>query len=85
MHFCGRGGVSLVYRVIAQTKARVFRGDTHVPDNVVSLFEPHTTPIRKGKLVKPTEFGHLVTIQEAEGQIITAYEVLDGRPADSTQ
>lgn len=75
----------LVHRVIAQTKARVLRGDTHVPDKVVSLFEPHTTPIRKGKLVKPTEFGHLVTIQEAEGQIITAYEVLDGRPADSTQ
>lgn len=77
--------VPLVRRVIAQTKARVLRGDTHVPDKVVSLFEPHTTPIRKGKLVKPTEFGHLVTIQEAEGQIITAYEILDGRPADSTR
>jgi IS5 family transposase len=80
-----RTTLPLIHRVIAQTQGRVLRGDTHVPDKVVSLFEPHTTPIRKGKLVKPTEFGHLVTIQEAEGQIITAYEILDGRPADLTR
>jgi len=76
--------VPLVRRVIAQARARVLHGDTHVPAKVVSLFEPHTTPIRKGKLVKPTEFGKLVTIQEAEGQIVTAYAVHQGRPADST-
>ena len=50
----------------------------------MSLFEPHTTPIRKGKIVTPTEFGQLVTIQEAEGQIVTAYAVHEGRPADAT-
>ncbi|MGH9160175.1 MAG: ISNCY family transposase [Vicinamibacteraceae bacterium] len=76
--------IPLVHRVIAQTTQRVFEGDTHVPDKVVSLFEPHTTPIRKGKIVTPTEFGKLVTIQEADGQIVTAYAVHDGRPADST-
>lgn len=74
----------LVRRVVAQTTQRVFEGDTHVPDKVVSLFEPHTTPIRKGKIVTPTEFGQLVTIQEADGQIVTRYAVHDGRPADST-
>jgi IS5 family transposase len=79
-----RTTLPLVQRVIAQTRARVLGGDTHVPNKVVSLFEPHTTPIRKGKLVKPTEFGHLVTIQEAEGQIVTAYAIHDGRPADAT-
>ena len=79
-----RTTLTLVHRVIAQTQARVLRGDTHVPDKVVSLFEPHTTPIRKGKLVKPTEFGKLVTIQEAEHQIIIAYAIHAGRPADST-
>lgn len=76
--------VPLVHRVIAQAKARVLHGDTHVPDKVVSLFEPQTEPIRKGKLVKPTEFGKLVTIQEAEHHIITAYAVHAHRPADST-
>ncbi len=74
----------LLQRVIAQTRARVLGGDTHVPDKVMSLFEPHTEGIRKGKVVKPTEFGKLVTIQEAEGQIVTAYAVHRTRPADRT-
>src|SRR5262249_9191952 len=54
------------------------------PDKVLSVFEPHTEAIRKGKHVKPTEFGKLVTIQEAEHQIITAYAVHNRRPADKT-
>jgi IS5 family transposase len=72
----------LVERVLAQTRARLFRGDTHVPDKVLSVFEPHTEAIRKGKIAKPTEFGKLVTIQEAEHQIVTAFEVHAERPAD---
>jgi IS5 family transposase len=74
----------LVTRVLAQTRARLLGGDIHVPDKVLSVFEPHTEAIRKGKIAKPTEFGKLVTIQEAEHQIITAYEVHDRRPADMT-
>jgi len=73
-----------VERVVAQTRARLLRGDTHVPAKVLSVFEPHTTTIRKGKIAKPNEFGNLVTIQEAEHQIVTAYEVHAGRPADVT-
>jgi IS5 family transposase len=73
-----------VQRVVDQTRARVLGGDTHVPDKVLSLFEPHTETIRKGKVTKPNEFGNLVTIQESEHQIITAYEVHTGRPADVT-
>jgi IS5 family transposase len=74
----------LVARVLDQTRARLLGGDTHVPDKVLSIFEPHTEAIRKGKIAKPTEFGKLVTIQESEHQIITAYEVHDRRPADMT-
>src|SRR5439155_1567242 len=73
-----------VQRVGGQTGARILGGDTHVPDKVLSVFEPHTETIRKGKIAKPTEFGNLVTIQEAEHQIITAYEVHSRRPADVT-
>ncbi len=47
----------------------------------MSMFEPHTEIIRKGKASKPTEFGKLVKIQEAENQIITHFEVLAERPA----
>jgi IS5 family transposase len=74
----------LVERVLAQTRARILGGDTHVPDKVLSIFEPHTETIRKGKIATPNEFGKLVTIQESEHQIITAYEVHPRRPADVT-
>jgi Transposase domain (DUF772)/Transposase DDE domain len=74
----------VVTRVMAQARARLLGGDTHVPDKILSLFEPHTEAIRKGKIAKPTEFGKLVTIQESEHQIITAYEVHATRPADMT-
>jgi IS5 family transposase len=53
-----------------------------MPGKVVSLFEPHTEIIRKGKASKPTEFGQLVQLQEAENQIITHYEVFEQRPSD---
>lgn len=74
----------LVQRVVDQTRARLLSGDTHVADKVLSLFEPHTETIRKGKISKPNEFGKLVTIQESEHQIITAYDVHAKRPADVT-
>jgi IS5 family transposase len=74
----------LVARVLHQTRARLIGGDVHVPDKVLSLFEPHTEAIRKGKIAKPTEFGKLVTIQESEHQIIAAYDVHERRPPDTT-
>jgi transposase, IS5 family len=75
--------VPLVQQVMRQTKARVFAGDTHAEGKIVSLFEPTTEIIRKGKASKPTEFGKMVKLQEAENQIVTAYEVYDQRPSDS--
>jgi IS5 family transposase len=74
--------IELIRQVLAQTRARVLRGDTHYPGKVVSLFEPHTEIIRKGKLAKPTEFGRLVKIQEAEAQFITDYAVCERRQSD---
>jgi IS5 family transposase len=53
----------------------VLRGDTHYPGRIVSLFEPPTHIIRKDKLTKPTEFGRLVKIQEAEAQFVIDYTV----------
>ncbi len=71
-----------VRRVVKQTKTRVFDGITQLPGKIVSLFEPHSEIIRKGKASKPTEFGKLVQVQEAENQIITHYDVFDQRPSD---
>jgi IS5 family transposase len=72
-----------VQQVMRQTRQRINHGNTHSPGKIVSLFEPHTEIIRKGKAGKPTEFGKMVKIQEAEQQIVTHYEVYDRRPADS--
>ena len=73
---------ALTRRVLEQTRARVLKGDTHYPGKVLSVFEPHTEAIRKGKKLKPTEFGKLVKIQEAEAQFITDYEVCAERVPD---
>jgi IS5 family transposase len=72
-----------VEQVAQQTRARVWGGDTKFEEKLVSVFEPQTEIIRKGKASKPTEFGKLVKVQEAENQIVTHYEVYEERPADS--
>jgi IS5 family transposase len=76
--------VGRVGQVVKQARLRIFAGDTKSPGKIVSVFEPHTEIIRKGKASKPTEFGKLVKIQEAENQIVTHFEVFAERPEDST-
>ena len=74
--------ISRVRQVMKQTRARIFRGNTRSEEKLVSLFEPSTEVIRKGKAGKPNEFGKMVKVQEAENQIITDYEVYARRPND---
>ena len=72
-----------VQQVMKQARARVLGGDTRVDNKILSMFEPDTEVIRKGKASKPTEFGKMVKIQEAENQIVIHFEVFDQRPSDS--
>jgi transposase, IS5 family len=73
-----------VRQVMRQTRARIFRGETRTEGKILSLFEPSTEVIRKGKAGKPNEFGKMLKLQEAENQIVTDYEVYDQRPHDAT-
>ena len=73
---------SRVRQVMKQTRALIFRGNTRSEGKLLSLFEPSTEVIRKGKAGKPNEFGKMVKLQEAENQIITDYEVYARRPND---
>jgi IS5 family transposase len=75
--------IPLVEKGIMQTRERIFHGNRHVEGKVLSLFEPHTQAIRKGKAHKPTEFGRLVRLDEVENGIVSCYEVLEGNPADT--
>src|ERR1700726_555225 len=74
---------SRVRQVMKQTRARIFRGNTRSEGKLLSLFEPSTEVIRKGKAAKPNEFGKMVKLQEAENQIVIDYEVYPRRPNDS--
>jgi IS5 family transposase len=73
-----------VQQVIRQTRERIFRGNTRAEGKLLSIFEPHSEVIRKGKASKPNEFGKLVKIQETENQIVADFQVCEQRPADAT-
>lgn len=77
----------LVQQVIDQTTRRVFSSET-VPasEKIVSLFEPHTAIIQRGKAhPHETEFGRKVWYCESEGGIITDYRLLAGNPPEASQ
>jgi IS5 family transposase len=78
--------VPLVEQVIAQTTRRVLQGE-QVPahEKLVSLFEPHTAIIRKGKPGKPTEFGRVLWLAEVDGGLISQYAVLEGNADEKAQ
>ena len=78
--------IPLVEQVIGQTRRRVFQGE-EVPasEKIVSIFEPHTNIICRGKAHKPVEFGHKVWLDEVEGGIVSDYRILKGNPPDSEQ
>ena len=54
-------------------------------DKLVSIFQPHTDIIKRGKVTKETQFGHKVWLDEVDGGIISRYEVLSGNPPDQDQ
>lgn len=70
--------VRLGRRIVGQTRERVFKGNAKSSEKVVSLHEPQTKIIRRGKAGKATEFGRVVKVQEAEGGLITDIGVVEG-------
>jgi len=75
-----------VEQVIDQTIRRVFQDEkVSADEKLVSIFEPHTAIIRRGKARKPVEYGCKVWIAEADGGIVTHWDVLDGNASDKLQ
>lgn len=81
-----RSVAPLVQQIVAQTERRVLHGET-VPASakLVSLFEPHTAIVRRGKAHLPAEFGRKIMLDEVEGGLVTRYAVLDGNPPDAPE
>jgi IS5 family transposase len=75
----------LVQQVIAQTQQRVLNGKPAAArDKVLSLFEPHTALICRGKAKpKDTEFGRKIWYAEVEGGLISEYRLLKGNPDEA--
>jgi len=75
-----------VEQAVKQTERRVFQQEK-VPasEKIVSLFEPHTAVIQRGKAGKDTEFGRKVWLDEVEGGIVTRWQLLEGNPPDTEQ
>jgi len=77
----------LVERVIDQAHRRIVLGES-VPasEKLVSLFEPHTAIIKRGKPApRDTEFGRKIMLDEVDGGIITDYRILRGNPPEDEQ
>jgi IS5 family transposase len=76
----------LVQQVIAQAERRVLQGES-VPASakLVSLFEPHTAIVRRGKAHLPAEFGRKIMLDEVDGGLVTRYAVLAGNPPDAPE
>ena len=74
----------LADRVYAQAYRRVILGES-VPaeEKVVSIFEPHTSIVCRGKQGSKAEFGHKFAVATGRSGLITYYGVLDGNPGDN--
>lgn len=75
---------SLAHRVLHQTRRRVFEGKPVASvDKVVSLSEPHTDIILKGK--RQPQYGHKVFLASGRSGLILDCDVAIGNRADSRE
>lgn len=72
---------ALLLRVVDQTQRRVFNKE-NVPasEKIVSLFEPHTDIIVKGK--RDVEYGHKINLATQADGFVTYLNIEEGNPSD---
>jgi len=76
--------IPLCAQCISQCERRVKGGEKVAADEkIVSIFEPHTDIIRRGKTMSPTEFGHKVFVATGASGLVLQYKVCEGNPPDS--
>jgi transposase, IS5 family len=64
----------------------VFEGErVSAKEKFVSIFEEHTSMIRRGKARKKTEFGRKVWLSEVDGGILSGLWILEGNSGDEAQ
>jgi IS5 family transposase len=73
--------LNLGEQVLRQAR-QVNAGQLHLPERVVSIFDPDARPIRRGKAHKENEFGYNVCLTESAERLVTTYSVKKGNPPD---
>lgn len=74
----------LAEQCISQCERRVIKGEkVTAQEKVVSIFEPHTDIIMRGKTQSPTEFGHKVMAATGKSGLVLQYKVCEGNPPDN--
>jgi IS5 family transposase len=64
----------------------VFKGEqVSAKEKLVSVFEEHTSIIRRGKARNTTEFGRKVWLSEVDGGIVSGFSILEGNAGDEAQ
>ena len=76
--------IPLIERIIDQAERRVVK-DENVPveEKIVSLFEPHTDIIVKGK--RQVQYGHKINFSSGKHGMILDTVIESGNPADSSR
>jgi len=78
--------IPLAAQVIDQTRRRVIdKENVPAQEKIVSIFEPHTDIIMRGKEAHPVEYGHKIWLNEVDGGIVSHYRLLEGNPNDELQ
>ena len=76
----------LVQQGIEQAQMRVLAGQPVASTaKVLSLFEPHTRVVKRGKTGAAVEFGRQVMLEEVEGGIVTRFHVLADEESECHQ
>lgn len=76
--------LGLAKRVMSQATQRVLEGGSVAnKDKLLSIFEPHTELIKRGKAGKLFEYGHMIQVQQVDGCFITDYAVFAEKPNES--
>jgi len=70
---------------VLEVSQRVWISGETVPasERILSLFEPHTELIKRGRRHKPVEFGHMIRLGQTRQKYITQYHVMEKKIPDS--
>lgn len=82
----GEAFVLRVEQVLRQASRRVLEGEA-VPasEKLVSLFEPHTRILKRGKPGRDGAFGRKLWLEEGEGGIVSGYALLEEGAEEEAQ